>query len=379
MNPCVLIPTYNNERTVKQAVLDALAYAPVIVVNDGSTDATPHLLASIDGIVVETHAKNRGKGEALRTGFARALREGYTHAIVLDSDGQHVAAMIPRLIEPESNAIVIGARDLEAAGAGRGSRFGLVNSNFWTWLETGQRLPDTQSGMRRYPLAEIDDLYLWRRGYDFEIEVLVNAIWAGIPVVSVPVDVIYPDDRVSHMRPILDFLIIGHLNVRLLILRFGLPGPFLKIFVHRHFREKTFGAKIKEAFAELFLREPGPPRRVALSVGLGLFMGLSPIWGFQIATTLLVAHLTGLSKPTAVVASHISIPIFMPAILYTSLVLGRMALGVAPDERTTLELATSDLPAWIVGSFILATATALVGTVLTYCFLRCVRGLPSSR
>jgi len=282
-------------------------------------------------------------------------------------------------MEPEPAALVIGARDLVAAGAGRGSRFGSANSNFWTWLETGQRLPDTQSGMRRYPLAEVDDLHLWRRGYDFEIEVLVNAIWAGIPVVSVPVDVIYPDDRVSHMRPIVDFLIIGHLNVRLLILRFGLPSPFLKIFVHRHFREKSFRAKVKEAFAELFLREPGPPRRVALSVGLGLFMGLSPIWGFQVAATLFACHLTGLSKPTAVVAAHISFPIFMPAILYASLVLGRMALGMPEDSRTTLELAPGDLPAWILGSFILATATALIGSAVTYCFLRCVRGLPSSR
>ena len=108
-------------------------------------------------------------------------------------------------------------------------------------------------------------------------------------------------------------------------------------------------------------------------------MGLAPIWGFQIATTLFVCHITGLSKPTAVVASHISIPIFMPAILYASLVLGRMALGMAPDDRMTLDLAPSDLPAWILGSFMLATATSLVGTLLTYCFLRCVRGLPSSR
>jgi uncharacterized protein (DUF2062 family) len=284
--------------------------------------------------------------------------------------------MVERLFD---DALVLGARDLKAAGAGLGSRFGLRNSNFWTWVETGLRLPDTQSGLRCYPLARIDELRLVTTGYDFEIEVLVKAAWAGIPIRSVPVTVIYPPDRVSHMRPFLDFLRIARLNLRLVLLRLCLPAPYLDLIVRRRFYAMPLGERFRASFVDLFVREPGPPRRVAFSVALGLFMGLAPIWGFQIAATLLVAHVTGLSKPTAVVASHISIPIFIPAILYASLVLGRVALGEHDGPVTTVDLAPADFPAWVVGSLLLAAAAAVVGGSLTYLFLRCIRGLPSSR
>ncbi|MHC4449995.1 MAG: DUF2062 domain-containing protein [Planctomycetota bacterium] len=374
MNRCVILPTYNNARTLADAVEAARAIAPVIVVNDGSTDETAAILRGIESITIETHARNRGKGAALRSGFDRARRDGFTHAVTLDTDGQHPAAMAERLFE---DALVIGSRDLSSAGLG--SRFGRANSNFWTWLETGLRLPDTQSGMRCYPLERIAELRLVTTGYDLEIEVLVKANWAGIPIRSVPVDVIYPKDRVSHMRPILDFVRIGRLNVRLLLLRLCLPAPYLDLVVRKKFYALPIAQRFRESFVDLFLREPGPPRRVALSVALGLFMGLAPIWGFQIAVTLLVAHLTGLSKPTAVVASHISIPLFIPAILYASLVIGRTALGVHAGPITTVELTPTDFPAWVVGSLLLASAAAIVGGTFTYLFLRCVRGLPSSR
>jgi len=381
MRPCVILPTYNNERTLAAAVDAARAVGPVIVVNDGATDGTAAILEQFDSIAVETHPRNRGKGAALRTGFDRALRDGYTHAVTLDTDGQHPAAMAQRLLDDarQSEALVIGARDLNAAGAAFGSRIGMANSNFWTWLEIGERLPDTQSGMRCYPLAAIEPLRLVTTGYDFEIEVLVKASWSGLPVRSVAVDVVYPPDRVSHMRPFLDFLRIGRLNVRLLLLRLTLPGPYLDLVVRKKFYSLSVGERLRTSFIDLFLREPGPPRRVALSVALGLFMGLAPIWGFQIAATLLVAHLTGLSKPTAVVASHISIPVFIPAILYASLLVGRVALGEHTDPITTIKLTPADFPAWIVGSLLLATATAVVGGLLTYLVMRCVRELPSSR
>jgi len=381
MKRCVILPTYNNERTLAAAIEAAGAVAPVIAVDDGSTDGTPAILRKFDSIVVETHARNRGKGAALMTGFQRAIRDGFTHAITLDTDGQHPAEMAERLFEEASvdGALVIGARDLVAAGASFGSRIGRVNSNFWTWLETGLRLPDTQSGMRCYPLAKIDELRLVTRGYDFEIEVLVKAAWSGVPVRSVAVDVLYPADRVSHMRPFLDFLRIARLNVRLLLLRLCLPAPYLDVVIRKKFYAMSLGQRLRASFVDLFVREPGPPRRVAFSVALGLFMGLAPIWGFQIAATLLVAHLARLSKPTAVVASHISIPVFIPAILYASLMIGRSALGQHSGPITTVELTSADLPAWIVGSLLLAATTAVVGGTLTYLVLRCVRGLPSSR
>jgi glycosyltransferase involved in cell wall biosynthesis len=363
VHACVVIPCFDHPRTVEAVVRGALEHCPsVVVVDDGSREAVPRL----PGARVVRHERNRGKGAALLTGFRLARESGCTHAITLDADGQHLPGDIPRLLEAaraEPGALVLGARDLRAAGAPRGSRAGLANSNFWTWVETGLRLPDTQTGFRCYPLEAIDKLRLTTSGYDLEIEVLIKAAWAGVPVASVPVGVLYAPDRVSHLRPFLDFLRIGRLNARLVFLRICLPAPFLAILVQRRFHEMSLRRRARESFAELFLREPGSSRRIALSAALGFFMGIAPIWGFQIAATLVAAHVTRLSKSVAVVASHISIPVFVPAILYLSLLLGRWALG---RRTTTLDLAPTDLPAWIAGSFLLAAIASVVGGLVVY-------------
>ena len=376
MKPCVIIPTYDNARTLEGVVRGALAQLPdVIVVDDGARDETAAILATIEGATILRHEQNRGKGAALRTGFAHAIEHGFTHAVAIDSDGQHVPAEIKKLLGEDEDALVIGARDLKAAGGYKRSRFGMKNSNFWMWVATGLRLPDTQSGMRCYPLAAIDRLRLATTGYDLEIEVLVKAAWTGVPIASVDTEVIYPprEERVSHMRPVLDFIRIGRLNTRLVFLRICLPAPYLGIIAQRRFHEMPIRKRISASFRELFLNEPGTAERIALSVGMGLFFGLAPIWGFQIAAVLLVAHTTGLSKPVALVASHISIPIFIPAILYASLLLGRLALGEYDGSITSIDLAPSDIPAWILGSFLLATAAAVAGTIVTWILVKCFR------
>src|SRR5690606_35049599 len=138
------IPTYENPRTLEAVVRDALARCPdVIVVDDGSGLETTEILARIEGITVLRHEVNQGKGAALRTGFAEAHRRGFTHALSMDSDGQHLGSEVPRLLEAaraEPGALILGSRDLVAAGAGPGSKFGRANSNFWVWVATGERL-----------------------------------------------------------------------------------------------------------------------------------------------------------------------------------------------------------------------------------------------
>ncbi len=379
MKPCVLIPTFDNPRTLEAVVRDARAHCPdVIVVDDGSKEAMQLALRQVEGagVTVFRHERNRGKGAALKTGFREARRLGFTHAVTLDADGQHLPHEIPLFLEaavrhPET--LFLGSRDLEAAGAGPGSRFGRKVSNFWTFVETGLRLPDTQTGFRCYPLQAIGSLHLTTDGYDFEVEVLVKAAWAGIPIASMPIGVRYfqGDDRVSHLRPVADFLRIGWLNTHLVALRICLPAPYLELRCRREFHEMPWWRRWRGTFAELFLREPGSPERIALSVGLGLFLGIAPVWGFQIALTLLAAHALGLSKPISVAASNVSFPLMIPPILYASLLVGRFALGLAGETRSiaTLRLAPSDVPAWVVGSFILAFLTAVTGAGLTYLLL----------
>lgn len=386
MRPCAVIPAYQNARTlpgvVRGVTVQGLA---VIVVDDGSSDGVAASLAAAgagDGEVeVLRHERNRGKGAALRTGFERAHARGFTHALALDADGQHLPEDAPRLLEAaaaEPGALVIGARDLAAAGAGKGSRFGCAFSNFWTWVETGLRLPDTQSGYRCYPLAPILDLHLALTGYDFEVEVLVRAAWTGVPVRSVPISVRYfrGAERVSHFRPVRDFLRIGWLNTRLVTARICLPAPYLALHSRRVFRALPFSERLRMSLFELFVREPGSPLRVASSAALGLFFGIAPLWGFQIAITLWLAHVFNASKTIALLAANVSFPLVIPLILYASLVLGRALLGV-PDAGVPKELSAltrADLHAYLAGSVALAVGVAAAGFVLVYAVVRALRG-----
>jgi glycosyltransferase involved in cell wall biosynthesis len=368
---CILVPTYDNARTVRDVVERALGTGlDVLVVDDGSRDGTPEILASLEGIAVHRHERNLGKGAALKSGFRLAEERGYTHAITLDSDGQHFPEDAPVLLAavrawPE--ALIVGARDLAAACAGRGSRFGRRFSNFWTYVETGERVADTQSGFRVYPLQAVRALALANDGFGFEIEVLVKAAWTGVPLVSVPVRVFYPPEgeRVSHFRPIADFASISRLNTHLVFLRIALPAPFLALISRRSFQELSLRERLSSGTRNLLLEGHGSPLRVAGSVALGLFMGIAPVWGFQVALTLALAHVLGASKPIAVVAAHVSFPALVPAILYASLVLGRRLVGHGSGAATELQLERADFLCWVIGSFALASALAALGFALT--------------
>lgn len=215
---CVIIPTYNNEKSLGNVLESVLKYTDdVIVVNDGSTDSTPQILQSFAKIDVVSYPKNVGKGWALRQGFKRALERGYDNAITIDSDGQHFAEDLPKFIdklEETPGALSIGARNMEQSSVPGKSSFGNKFSNFWFWVETGLRLPDTQSGYRLYPIRRMEQMHFYTRKFEFEIEVIVRSSWRGIPVNFVPVKVFYAprESRVSHFRPFKDFSRISVLN-----------------------------------------------------------------------------------------------------------------------------------------------------------------------
>lgn len=215
---CVLVPTYNNEQTLRQLLIDVCAYTDnVIVVNDGSTDSTANILASFPDLHVVGYPVNKGKGFALRLGFKEAVSLGYTHAITIDSDGQHFAEDLPKFLDVlESNpeALVIGARNMEQSSVPGKSSFGNKFSNFWFWVETGLTMDDTQSGYRLYPVAKLQRMKFITRKFEFEIEVIVRAAWRGIKIMHVPVRVYYAEKakRVSHFRPFQDFTRISILN-----------------------------------------------------------------------------------------------------------------------------------------------------------------------
>jgi glycosyltransferase involved in cell wall biosynthesis len=225
-NVCVLIPTYNNEKTLKMVVDSVLHYTEqVLVVNDGSTDATSAILSTYPHLDLVSYEKNVGKGWALRQGFKKALALGYDHAITIDSDGQHFADDLYKFldkIEETPNAIIIGARNMEQSSVPGKSSFGNKFSNFWFKVETGLVMKDTQSGYRLYPIRAMEQLKFITLKFEFEIEVLVRSAWRGIAITSVPVKVFYAEKgvRVSHFRPFNDFSRISVLNTVLVIIAF---------------------------------------------------------------------------------------------------------------------------------------------------------------
>lgn len=224
INYCVLIPTYNNGRTLPNVISSVLEYTTnVIVVNDGSKDNTERVLEQFkDKIDIISCSKNQGKGAALKKGFKRAEELGYEFAITLDSDGQHLPSEIPKFLEkvrPGEDILIIGNRDMNDKNIPQKSIFGRNFSNFWVKLETNQDLMDTQSGFRLYTVAIMNRFRFFTVKYDFELESLVRWVWRDYPVEIVNIKVYYPPpaERVSHFKGFKDNLRISLLNTALVI------------------------------------------------------------------------------------------------------------------------------------------------------------------
>jgi glycosyltransferase involved in cell wall biosynthesis len=233
---CVIVPTYNNERTIVDVLRRIRAYTPnIIVVNDGSTPATMEVISAAFDVTeipdIVDYTPNRGKGYALMQGFRRALELGYRYAVTIDSDGQHFPEDIPSVMDchlAHKEALVVGSRNLTADNMPSKNTFANKFSNFWFRLQTGIPLEDTQSGYRIYPLERLNLRWPITPRYEAELELLVFSAWRGVPVTSVPVRVYYPPEgeRVSHFRPFWDFFRISVLNS---VLTFGALFYYLPV------------------------------------------------------------------------------------------------------------------------------------------------------
>jgi glycosyltransferase involved in cell wall biosynthesis len=205
----VVIPALNEERAIRGVVESALRQCTkVIVVDDGSVDATSAVIA---GLPIEhiRHATPQGKAMALRDGFELARKLGAEGVLTMDGDGQHDAADLPRLLAAAKqypNHIVIGARLLGRDAQPDKNRFGNAQADFWVSWACGQRIVDSQSGQRYYPRAAIDiALALPHDGFVFESEILIECANQGVHAVSVPIKASYEEERrASHFRPFRD-------------------------------------------------------------------------------------------------------------------------------------------------------------------------------
>jgi len=367
---CIIIPTYNNARTLKRVIDSVLDYSPyVIIVNDGSTDATSEILKNYRNLTQIHHPENSGKGMALRNGFKKAMELGYDYAITIDSDGQHFATDISGFIEEiEANGeqLLIGSRNMKQEGVPGKSSFGNNFSNFWFWFETGIRLEDTQSGYRLYPLQKIPKKYFTNK-FEFEIEIIVRSAWKGIPVKNMPIRILYdPNERVSHFRPFKDFTRISILNTVLVVIALFYIKP-RNLF--RKLKKKGF----KKFLLENILESDDSNAKKALSIALGVFVGISPFWGFQTVIVLFLAVLFKLNKAISFAFSNISFPPLIPFVIYGSLKLGGLFVsGNVPlvlDSSVTFEDVKNNIAQYLVGSFILASLSAVIFGLTGYLLL----------
>lgn len=232
MTAVVVIPAFNEAATIRDVVERTLRHADrVIVVDDGSTDGTSQAVEGLP-VTLLVNSTNQGKAASLWRGAMHAIASGSSTVFTLDGDGQHDPADLQRLIGVAAlypDAILIGsrlhARDRIPASRYRANRF----ANFWVSWAAGTPLVDTQSGFRAYPASVFKRLEVrhdrWS-SFVFESEVLIEAAWAGIAIIFVPISVRYANPaRASHFRPFADIGKIALMLTRSIVGRaFNLPG-----------------------------------------------------------------------------------------------------------------------------------------------------------
>ena len=227
----VLIPSYNPGPLVFETVRDARRYwSPVWVVVDGSNDGTAEKLlemAKLDtGLRVMVLPRNVGKGSAVLHGVTAAAAEGFTHALTMDSDGQHPADRIPEFMarsQAEPNALVLGVPVFDGSAPSIRVK-GRKISNWWGDVETlGGGIHDNLYGFRVYPIADLIAVMRrqpWMRRFDFDPEAAVRLVWRGLRPINIPAPVKYlrPEQGgVSHFNYLRDNILLTWMHTRLLL------------------------------------------------------------------------------------------------------------------------------------------------------------------
>jgi glycosyltransferase involved in cell wall biosynthesis len=227
----VLIPSYNTGAKVFETARAARSqWNPVWVVVDGSTDGTAEsLLRMADddpGLRVLVLPENRGKGSAVLHGLRQAEAQGFTHALTMDSDGQHPADLIrrfQRISQDNPDALVLGV-PVFAADAPRLRVGGRKISNWWANLETlWGGIGDSLFGFRVYPIAALRaamEANRWMRRFDFDPEAAVRLCWKGLRPINVPAPVRYfrPEEGgVSHFNYYRDNVLLTWMHMRLML------------------------------------------------------------------------------------------------------------------------------------------------------------------
>ncbi len=234
-------------------------------------------------------------GDAVRDAFNSAISEGFTHTIVIDTDRQSTAVDVPTFLNAIAEyptAIINGSRP-------RGSlpssvRIARGNCDVWTWLETGRWITDSPLGFRAYPLDVIRELYTGSKHQEFDVEILVKAIWTGVDVKGVALTAIANDK--PQLMPLADVGRFAWLTTRLMLQRLMLPAPLKKTINTKEFAASPVTWHVGRTLRDLAMHRARRPFALAVACALGAFAGVAPIWPYQLIVALLIASFARLSK-----------------------------------------------------------------------------------
>jgi len=219
----VVIPAYNVGKQLDFVLSKTLNYIPpnfVYVVDDGSFDSTAEI-AVRNGVVLLIHKTNRGKGEALKSGFKMAIADGLDGVITMDGDGQHDPAYIPEFISIMKTTgadIVLGRRQIKIGKMPLDRVFSNFLSSLIISIIVGKWVVDTQCGFRLIRTAVLRDIFLFSSYYEIETELLIKAIRAGFRIAYCPISLKYGDEE-SHIRRFADIRRFCQTVIRLIMER----------------------------------------------------------------------------------------------------------------------------------------------------------------
>lgn len=225
----VLIPSYNPGYRVYETVRTARQYwNPVWVVIDGSTDGSTEYLQAMaaedDGLRIVHLSENQGKGAAVLYGIQLAERQGFTHVLTMDSDGQHPPELVPQFMAKSMEfpqGMILGVPVFDASAPSIRIK-GRKISNWWANVETlWAGIGDSLFGFRVYPIVPLCEVMrgqAWMRRFDFDPEAVVRLCWRGVKPVNLPAPVRYfspEEDGVSHFNYLRDNMLLTWMHIRL--------------------------------------------------------------------------------------------------------------------------------------------------------------------
>ena len=248
-------------------------------------------------------------------------------------------------------------------------------SNFWFRLQTGIYMPDTQTGFRLYPLNKIKNINFFTTRFEFEIEVIVKLAWRDVPFVSVPIQVKYDsNERVSHFRPGPDFTRISFLNAWFTILTAAYHLP----------RRLLLKGKLFKLIKEEAIKPEETNLRKAVSISFGFFIGLLPIWGFQLLIGIPTAIFLRMNKVLFITAANISLPPLIPFIIFFSYLMGQPFSDAEPipfDQLSELSLDNihDNFIQYVIGAILLSIVAGLIGFLVSWTAFSILRKNPESK